>query len=212
MYTYASVCKRMAVCLPFCLLCLAAARCHAQRVESAAHPASQDASLQQISKESEQVVQRFYEAFYKQQWKETAAMFHPESLALLQSIFVHIAETTPNLSERKEYLKRFGGVATISALKKIDSKKFFVLVFSGMWPLLSDEAKSMWRSSRISVLGSVKEGEVYHVVFRTHADFDAMSAAIISVASTKQSQGKWLVHSSTEFQGIISKLRQQSIK
>ena len=217
MRLYTPVRRWIAMCLPACVLCFTAAHCGAKQAEAVPPTDSRDSSPQQItalqtSKKAEQAVQRFYEAFYKHQWKEAAALVHPESLAALQKMVAHIAGTTSNLVERKEFLKGMSGVETISAFNKLSPQMFFVSLYSRVWTMLSDEAKLMWQSSHISVIGSVKEGEVYHVVVRTNVDSESMPAAIVSVASAKQSQSKWLFQSSTEFQGMISKLRQQAIK
>lgn len=158
--------------------------------------------------EAGQAVERFYQAFYQQHWSDAAAEMHPEALSTLHRMLVHIAETTSDLKERQQFLREFGGVETIAAFKTIDPKVAFVRMYNAALKQSTAEYQSMWRQSRLKVLGAVQEGDVYHVVLRTYSQIAGFAGSVVTVASVKRDQGKWKVYTSMEFERVIEKLKQ----
>jgi len=157
---------------------------------------------------AEEVVENFWRSFSGCKWSEAASCMHPDALAQFQGMFVQIAETTQDEKERDAFLKMYGDVKSTDDLKKLDQKVFFERTFLSIWEnVLSDETKEVWSKSRAEVVGSVHEGELVHVVFRTKSQVRGRDFSVISVATAKRHGGQWKLLTTTEFEAMIEKLR-----
>jgi len=155
--------------------------------------------------DASRAVQAFYDAYYTQRWEDAAAAFHPETLKMLRGLFMQIAETPSSKADHKQFLDIFG-VRSLAEFKKLDGQTMIARVFRAMWRMFSDEAKHWWKTSKFSLIGTVKEGELYHVVFRTSGAIDDKPISVVSVATAKQDRGTWKLLSSAELQSLAQKL------
>jgi hypothetical protein len=156
------------------------------------------------SKEAEQAVEQFYQALYKMDWAQAAEMFHTEGLETIRQMVLRIAETPNSPSERRQLLDGMG-FTSVAQLRTADAKMIFARFFQLAWGAFSAEFRQMWRSTTMKVIGSVREGDVYHVVVRTSGQIRSVGAAVVSVASAKQDAGKWTLLSAAEFQNMLGK-------
>src|SRR5438093_1393331 len=77
---------------------------------------------------AEQAVKDFYTAFFQKRWVQAARLFHPDGLKTIKRLLIHIASTTKNPKERKEFLETVG-VKSIWELQKMDPETAFVELF-----------------------------------------------------------------------------------
>ena len=147
--------------------------------------------------DAEAAVLSFTTAFFSGNVAEAADMFHPEGHRALRSLMIHVAETTRDFKERREFY-RIWNVKSLTELRRLDDKALFTGLFRRLWQESTPEFTAMWRASKVSIIGSVREGDTYHVVFRTHVSLQAGAEDTVSLASVKQDDGRWKVVSSIE--------------
>ena len=162
---------------------------------------------QEPSREAERAVERFYTAFHQQRWTESAALVHPEALAHLKQTLADTADSVRDPGQRKQLLQAFGGVETADAFRQVSAEIIFVRLFQ----LVSRRAPAEFAANRentaIRVIGSVAEGDLRHVVFRTSSRNQPAAKSAASVASLKRDTNQWKVLDSTEFNSLLQTIR-----
>ena len=77
---------------------------------------------------------------------------------------------------------------------------------------MMDATGAAVRFDRIDVLGSVREGEIAHVVTRIHVGADALSIRKMNVISAKPWMGGWKLMLTGEMQGLQQMLQMMAAK
>lgn len=163
---------------------------------------------QTVGKQAEVVVAKYYQAYYQQKWKQAVELMHPEALKKLHGLFIHIGETPTDASDISEFLQIFGGVKTLAEFRKLDSKFVVARSFEASFKAAAPEFQQMWKTSRLKIIGAVREGDFIHIVTRTSATIAGHTGSQISVASAKQFRGKWKVYTSMELDRMAQKVNQ----
>jgi hypothetical protein len=138
---------------------------------------------------------------------------HPDIQAFFDKLAIHIYETTESESEKKEFLKILG-VESPKELKSLPPKtmamKFFQYSFSNY---VAPEAKEASLKSKIKIVGSLVDGDLVYVLYKTQADFKdlSLSVDVPSVVTLKKYEGKYKVLSTTQFESMKRKLEVQNI-
>lgn len=164
-----------------------------------------DVAAEADVQEAQYAVERYYKALFARQWRDAAEAMHPEGLKTFRSLIIHIVETPSNPQERRQFLQLIGGVTTIEEFKQVDAKVLFARLLAYSWKQFSPTYRNIWMSSRIQIIGAVKEAMLYHVIVRGRGEIpdgqgSDLAAAIISVASAKKDGSIWKVLSSMELQ------------
>jgi len=126
---------------------------------------------------------------------------HPEMIAFFRSMAIHIAKTTEDEAERSDLFTKFG-VDSIQAMEtqapREVARKFLDMAFGGLTPAVRDAAEN----SQVKVIGSIPEGDLVHVFYRTNVMVDDLSASVPSVITLRRHEGKWMVINTTQFEKV----------
>ena len=118
-----------------------------------------------------------------------------------------MADSVSDSEQRKQLLQVFGGVETTSAFQQVSTETMFVRLFQLVLQRAPTEFRANWKTSTISIIGSVAEGDRYHVVFRTMSRNQPAAKLTVSVASLKRDKNQWKVLDSTEYSNLLQTIQ-----
>jgi hypothetical protein len=156
------------------------------------------------AKEAEQAFDRFYTAITKQQWDTAAGEMHPEAMAMLHRYLLQTAKQTTDAKKRKEMLQALGGVATVAAFEKIAPRTVFVRMMGYSWRKQPADLSMAIAQAKITVIGSVREDALLHIVYRLTMTVDARQVSTVTVTTAKLSDGKWKLLATKEISGLTA--------
>jgi hypothetical protein len=155
---------------------------------------------------AEATVERYCSELYAQHWDAAASYFDPDSLKRLQNVVVHIAETTDDPKELKQFLSSLE-VVSIDEFRKLPPRTSFSRFLACAWSLYSQTTKDWWSASKVHVIGSVMEGDLIHVVCRTFTKLPETDLSVVSVATAKKVGDTYLIITTAEFEATIRKFK-----
>lgn len=120
---------------------------------------------------------------------------------------IHIIETTDDAKERSDLLKSLG-VASIDEFKKLTPRVATVRLFEFAFSTVPKQARDASVHSKITIVGSIVEKDMVHVLYRSQADFKdlSMSVTVPSVVTLKRDGSRWKVASTTQLETMKAKL------
>ncbi len=176
----------------FLLLALSATLVHALEPPSPSSP--------------ESVVQEYVAAMKAGQYPRTAELMHPEALEKFRTMMLPLVEASAGTEAEQGLLVFFRGVKNAEALKKLSPAEFFAAFFAGLAET-SPAMKQALASASTTVIGSVPEGDVVHVVSRTSVTAEGIGINKMEVVSLKRVGESWRVLLSGEIEGIAQALK-----
>lgn len=154
---------------------------------------------------AESVVQSYLETLKSGDFQKSAELMHPEALEKFRSLLIPLVEAAADAKAEESLLPLFKGVSDVAALKKLSPAGFFAAFFNGIAEV-NPMIKDALASGNMTVLGSVPEGDVLHVVCRTSVKVEELSIAKMEVMSLKRHEGNWRVLLSGEMEGLAQAL------
>lgn len=154
----------------------------------------------------ESVVQAYVAAMKAGQYAQTAEFMHPEALEKFRTMMLPLVEASAGTDEEKGLLAFFRGVKDVEALKKLSPAEFFAAFFAGLAES-SPGMKEALSSASTTVIGSVPEGDVIHVVSRTSVGVEGIGLSKMEVVSLKRAGEDWRVLLSGNIEGIAQALK-----
>jgi hypothetical protein len=154
----------------------------------------------------EDLLRRYTEAMRAGDFEASAAFMHPEALAHFQRIMAEVAsiDTTGQVASQL-----FGLPAgqTVSSMKPTAAFARMMQMLTTAVPGMSEALKSSTAKS----LGSIKEGELVHVVYRSRMEFGGNPVEKVEVLSAKRDGTNWraLLRGDMEnmLKGIIQRVK-----
>ena len=135
----------------------------------------------------EQVVARYHSRFESSRWLALSEFLHPDDLARFKKQFLALF-SDENPTTRKTLAELYGPGATIQKLESASPEEF-------LQPILVMLNQSMdsagIRVTSQTVLGSVAEGELVHVVYRWQSKGSAVSLSQVEVRTLRQYKDSW---------------------
>ena len=136
----------------------------------------------------------------------TGSFMHPEALAKFKEMLLPLFEVEYSNGQKNLLKVFFGNDATIETVRKSSSIEFynsFMLIAS------ASSGLSDVRFESLSLIGSVKEGDIIHVLGRAQTGAGSISVGMIEVVSLKRYGQEWKMLLSGKIEGIAEALRQQ---
>lgn len=143
------------------------------------------ASAEFTEAEAEALAYEAYQAVRASDWETFAAYLHPDDSSSFAGAFVTLAERDDTGEVREMF---FGGLE-MAGIGKLSDEEVCVRVMEALMALVPgfDE---MLASMEMDVLGSVQEGDMFHVVSRMHADVMGTPFSQIDVSTIKPFEGE----------------------
>lgn len=135
--------------------------------------------------DAEELVLIAFEATKAGDWKAYADYLHPDDLGSFARTFVSVAEHDDTGGVQDMF---FGGLETAGILKLSD-EEVFARVMEGIVGV-APGFDEMLASMEINILGSVVEGDQFHVVERVHVGLMGSPYSQIDVTSVKPFEGE----------------------
>jgi len=160
------------------------------------------------SSEAEATTKRFAEALARFDVGPMVEELHSDVQQSCYTMAVHIIETTEDKAERADLLKALG-VASPEEFKKLTPKVATVRLFEFAFSTVPKQAREASIHSKITIVGSIVEKDLVHVLFRSEADFKdlSMSVSVPSVVTLKRDGSRLKVASTTQLETMKAKVR-----
>ena len=152
----------------------------------------------------EAAAEKYYDAFYAGQWEKLAELAHPDALSETAAFVKELANS--NKSTRASMTEDFAGYFSIDTIDRVSSRMIYAVFNQVM--MSKPIFKEMLDGSKVTILGSVKEGENdAHVVARMRVKMmgDTFNESL-EIQSFRLHDGKWLALLSEDFEVLKSTL------
>lgn len=118
-------------------------------------------------------------------WDAYADRMHPEALAEFQSAFSRLSE----VDDSGEMFRMFFGVEDLAGLAELSPEEFFARFLENIsrTPIMGD----LLQSASASIIGSVPEGDVVHVVYRISMGLEGETITKVEVAPFRKHGDAW---------------------
>lgn len=134
----------------------------------------------------EALVERYSVAMKNVDFAAAAALMHPEALAVFQRIFADLAAMDAT-GQAARQLFRLAEGQTLASLTPAEGFERVMLMLTTAVPGMADALKS----STSTVLGTVREGDLVHVVYRSRMDLQGNVVSKVEVLSAKRDGDSW---------------------
>ncbi len=151
-------------------------------------------ALAQVQK-PEDLAKEYLAALKARGVAEVANYMHPSELARFKATLLPIYEAALERGSPQFKDLTFGSQATLDDIRRTEPRAFLVNVLNGAGAI----ATFPLAFSSVEVLGAVSEDQMVHVLTRVKP----MQVAVISM---KQSEGKWMIVRSEEYESITQLL------
>ena len=146
----------------------------------------------------------FVEAARENDWAACSQMMHPEALAEFHRAFTSIARS----DESGEVARMFFGVESGEDVVKLSPSSSFERVMQAIIAMYPG-TEEIFGTSETTILGSVPEGEVIHIVYRVYMEIEGGSVSKIAVASFKRDGDQWRALLTGDMEGMIQAFQGQ---
>lgn len=149
--------------------------------------------------------EKLFDTMRKNDWAACSRMMHPDALAEFHRFFASLAEA----DESGEMARDFLGVQKPQDVITLTPSDMFERVMRGvsaMDPVMSE----ILSTSTATILGTVPEGDVVHVVYRVRMGTEGARVSKIAVAPFKPRGDEWRALLTGEMEGMIQALRNQA--
>lgn len=153
--------------------------------------------------DAEELVRAAFEATRAGDWHAYARYLHPDDVASFAGAFIALAES----DDTGEVLEVFFGGLAMAGLLKLPDEEVVGRVLDGIMGIVPgfDE---MLASMELEILGSVVEGEQFHVVERVHMDLMGTPYAQVDVTSVKPYEGELRTALSGDLEELVQGILQ----
>lgn len=134
----------------------------------------------------ETVLRGYTEAMKAGDWPAAARYMHPEALATFHRVFSGLVNADPTGKIGRDML----GLAEGQSLDSVTAENAFARVMNMLVtasPVMSD----MLKSATAAPLGTIREGDMVHVVYRSHMQAQGSTISKVEVLSTKRDGDAW---------------------
>lgn len=136
----------------------------------------------------EQVYEKYFSTVKHDGIAATADLIHPDELLRFKQILSPILESGDKQTRSAQIQDLFGKDATLESIKNMPAVDFY----RGFMKIADAQSKSMNMSyGDTTVIGSISEGEVTHLVTRSTVKTGGFSLTRQEVISLKPYQGSW---------------------
>jgi hypothetical protein len=156
----------------------------------------------QAASTPEQTVKDYMTAFQQRGMTSVAEFIHPAELERFKSMLMPVFENSPEADRQQGLDMFFGKGTTLETLKAMPPAKFM----SSFMEVVGKQLEGM-KFSSFDVLGSVREGELVHVVTRVGVDAKGIQMTKLQVTSTKPFGKEWKLILTGELEGIANAMK-----
>jgi hypothetical protein len=155
--------------------------------------------------EAEELAARSLDYIRACDWGSFAATMHPEALSSFHNIFITLAEKDTTGAVNQIF---FGG-RKLSEIHALTPAETFVSILDGMM-MLMPPMKEAFRSADMTILGTVTENDLFHVVYRMKMKVLEVKASKVAVLSMKPYEGELRNLLTADMEEMVQKIRQMS--
>ena len=160
-----------------------------------------------IPSEAEEVTTRFLNALLKFDARAMTEELHPSVQALCRQTMLKTVSGEKNSTDRKEALAHYAA-KSLQELEKLNDKEATVRFFESAFSTVSPGARKASLAATTTILGTVPEKELLHLLYRAETEQLEVSANVPSVVTLQKAGEHWRVINTTE----MTKLRTQARK
>lgn len=144
------------------------------------------------------VARRYFETVRRNDWQAGAALMHPDELARFKELFVTLLASGKKGEDVVKELMELESASDLLNLSGSQVFERFLRTFMGRSP----EMAEMMASMRVSIIGSVPEGQdTAHILYRTEMDAAEMPDREINVVSMKRMENSWRMMLEPQMEG-----------
>ena len=159
----------------------------------------------------EEITERFAMALNRFDAEAMAEEMHSDALDFFKRFSIHIASSPKNEDDRNQLLEAFR-VSTITELKALDAKTATTRFYQFAFGNVRQEIKDVADQSSIRIIGSLKDGEDYCVLYRTDLTVEGVDTMVPSVIILREEDGELKVLNTTQMETVKAKAYAQGLK
>lgn len=149
-----------------------------------------------------QAFEEYMAAMKANDWGACSRMMHAEALDEFHRVFTALARA----DESGGVAEMFFGVEGADEVEAMSSEVAFERVMVGM--ITSQPGMDqLFREADYTLLGTVREGDVVHVVYRMHIGMEGSRISKIAVAPFKPEGDGWAALLTGDLEGMIQQLK-----
>ena len=150
--------------------------------------------------------ERYLHAMIQEDHEGMAAEMHPDALNRFKALIYPLFSGKSADQATKNLLPLFDGVSSLRELDALNAAQFYTSFFRGVMKVKPDFSDAI-RSSRIKVLGEVREGDLSHVVYRLKMNVGDVAVSQVTVLPLQKMGGSWGVLLTMESEQVAQNLR-----
>ena len=151
----------------------------------------------------EAVGKRYIGAIRTGDWKQAAALMHPEALKKFRELMLPIVKADTS----GQVARSFFGVTSASQLATLPDAELYVRMMKFLMTSSPELARIM-SGSESTVIGHVDEGaDVTHVVFRMRATVNGLTVEKMDTMSMRRFGATWRLLLSGDLEGMAAAMR-----
>ena len=154
--------------------------------------------------EAEKVFREYFEAMRSTDWSKASGYMHPEALEAFQRVMGLIVEADPD-GEAARSIFRLKPGQSLESLPPSAAFQRLMEFLVAQAPMF----KEILASSRVSIIGTLAEGELVHVVHRHHMTAEGGALSKVVVVTLKRDGAAFKAMLSAEMEGTLSNLVQR---
>ncbi len=128
---------------------------------------------------------------------------HPEIVTFIHGMMRHVLATQKDPAEFLSAMR----VKDANDLNALDSREANARFYDMLMVNTTQEFKEASRKSKVSVVGSIQEGDIVDVITRTSALVDGADFQVPSLVIVKKEGNSWLVLTTTQFETLKANAR-----
>jgi hypothetical protein len=154
----------------------------------------------------EEVAQAYAEALRSGGMVAAADFLHPDELQKFREMLVPLLAGDEGDAGKQVRQAFFGPGATAASLREMSAQDFM----RGFMRFMDEQmARTNVRIESVSILGTVEEGEIVHLVTRNIVTAGELKLTALEVLSLKPHQGGWKVMLTGKMDGLAQTLKAQ---
>ncbi len=135
---------------------------------------------------------------------------HPDIVDFIHGMMLHIMDTQKDPADAAAFLSALR-VKDAKDLQSMDKRDITARFYDMLMSNTTDDFKQTSRKSKVSVVGSIQEGDIVDVITRTSAPVEGADFQVPSLVIVKKEGNAWLVLTTTQFEDLKANARAKGL-
>lgn len=152
----------------------------------------------------EAIARAYFSTLKERGLASVAEFMHPDELLRFKTMMLPFFQAEAEAGKHDLLAGLFGAKATLADVENASPSAFMRKFLAPMAQQMSEAGAGF---DRVEIVGSVREGELAHVVARIHVGVGEMAVTQMDVISLKPMEGSWGLMLTGQMEGLARALR-----